>query len=237
MSIPFPKSYNSNNVDKALTENDKSFILKKCLLPQHATDPNVLGFIQAYLMCRDAKQAAREVGLNSRDGEILKRRSDIHEAIRQLTEKAVLKYGYDATEVVERVKEIAMIDPIDLENLDGSFKKHMKDLSPELRRSIKKMRVKNIFENDPNGMKVITGEIIEIEFHDKMKAVELLGREKDIFKETKKVTHDLTDNMSSVLLQSRDRAAEHIKQLREVSDKPSLTHSNVIDVTVEEDAS
>lgn len=234
MSIPLPKGA-VNNVNPALTNDEKSFILKKCLLPQHAEDPNVLKFIQNYLMCRDAKQAAREAGLNGRDGENLKRRSDIHEAIRQLTEKAVLKYGYDATEVVERVKEIAMVDPIDLENSDGSFKKHMKDLSPELRRAIKKMRVKNIFENDPNGMKVITGEIIEIEFHDKMKAVELLGREKEIFKESKKITHDLTDNMSSVLLQSRDRATEHMKQMREVGDKPQLTHSNVIDV--EDDAS
>ncbi len=64
---------------------------------------------------------------------------------------------------------------------------------------------------------VKTGEIISYEFYDKMKATELLGREKELFKETKKVEHDVTRNMASVLLESKRRGDE--------------AHAQVIDVT------
>jgi hypothetical protein len=75
-------------------------------------------------------------------------------------------------------------------------------------------------------MKVLAGQIIEVEFWDKMKAVELLGREKDIFKESKKITHDLTANMSSVLLESKKRAEEASMELaKDVT--PQVTYREV----------
>lgn len=203
------------SVDK-LTENEVSMILRTSLTSEHHRDPKVITFISNYLRCRNAAQAAKEAGLNSRDGIHLRNKPDIHLAITKFTEKAVMKYGFDADEIVERLKEIAGLDPLEFENPDGTFKLHMRDIAPEARRAIKKFKARNTYEKDPNGMDVITGQIIEVEYWDKMKAVEFLGREKDLFKETTKVQHDVTKNMASVLLDSKRRADDHNREMKDV---------------------
>ena len=192
------------------------FILMQTLIPQHRDDPNVIKFIKSYLECRSVSQAADEANITRRAGKNLKARPDINEAILKITDKAVLKHGYDAGEVIERVKEIMDVDPVDLQNKDGSFKETFAEMSPEARRGIKKFKAKNLYDLDPNGMKIVVGKLIEVEFWDKMKAVELLGREKNIFKETKVHQHDLTQNMSSVLLESRQRAEERVAAMAPV---------------------
>jgi hypothetical protein len=213
--MPPPPSSNAPP-KTTLTENEMTFILRTTLLPEHQHDPNVLAFIMSYLRCRSTAQAAKEIGLEPRSGYNLKNRPDIHLAIVKLTEKSLLKYGYDATEIVERVKEIAALDPIELERPDGSYKNKMSEIAPETRRAIKKFKVKNIFGEDPNGMKTVVGEIIEVEFWDKMKSIELLGREKEIFKDTTVVQHDVTSNMASLLLESRERAERRLNSMEPI---------------------
>lgn len=202
-----------------LTETEVEMILRTSLLPHHREDANILKFIASYIRCRDAKQAAKEAGLHPVGGANLRNRVDIHLAITRLTEKAVMKYGFDASEMVERAKEIATFDPIELENEDGSFKTNMKDISPESRRAIKKFKAKNLYENDPNGMKVLVGQIIEVEMYDKLRGIELLGREKDIFKETKKVEHDVTGRMADLLLESKKRADDYNSDTIDITPK------------------
>lgn len=216
MDIPLPKNMRNvemkdapmevKDADNKLTKADTSFILRTTLIPQHREDPNVLAFIREYLLCRSTAQAAKACGLTTRDGENLRRRPDIHEAITQITEQAVLKHGYDAGEIIERVKEIVNIDPAEFENADGTFKESLNDIPPEARRAIKKFKAKNLYGQDPNGMKVVVGKLIEVEFWDKLKSVELLGREKNLFKETKVHEHNITANMSNTLLESKKRA-------------------------------
>jgi hypothetical protein len=118
----------------------------------------------------------------------------------------VQKYGYDAYEVIERVKEISIIDPVCFENPDGTYKTHLSQIDPEARRAIKKFKVKNMYGEDPNGMRTVVGQLVEVELYDKLKGLELLGREKNILKETKKVEHDVTSNMANLLLESKKRA-------------------------------
>lgn len=233
---PLPTPPMGNEQGK-LNEDETQYILRTTLLAEHREDPNVLRFIAAYMRCRDAGQAAREAGLTTQSGRNLRSRPDIHLAIERLTQKSVMKYGYDASEVIEKVKEAVTFDPIELENPDGSYKKHLKDIAPEARRNLKKLRVKNLYETDPNGMKVLVGEIIEYEFYDKLKAAELLGREKDIFKETKKVEHDVTANMASVLLESATRGAERAQAIDVTAQQaqlPAPRADNVIEVEEEE---
>jgi len=198
-----------------LSPNETEFILDNSLLPEHRDDPNVLRFIANYLRCRNATQAAREAGLNVVSGRNLRNRPDIYLAITKLSDKSVSKYGYDAAEMIEKVKEVADVDPADLERPDGTFIKHMSELRPELRRAIKKMKVKNFYETDANGIKVMAGEIIEVEFYDKLTAIEMLGGEKDIFKKTTIVEHGITAQMSDILLESKQRANTALKALNE----------------------
>ncbi len=207
-SPPLPPLPEIKTVSGRLTEDETSFILQTTLKPIHHDDPNVLRFIACYINCRDTRQAAREAGLDPRSGVNLRNRPDIYAAITKLTEKSVMKYGFDASEVIEKVKEIAGIDPIEFENADGSYKTKLSEIAPESRRAIKKFKCKNIYGHDPNGMHIVTGQIIEVELWDKMKAIEFLGREKDLFVEKKKVEHDVSGKMASILLDSERRAEQ-----------------------------
>lgn len=192
--------------DYALSDGETTFILKATLRPDQYEDPKVLHFIQNYLRCRSAAQAAKEAGLAPHVGQVLRLKPEIHACIEQLTQKAVMKYGFDASEIVERVKEISAMDPIEFENPDGSYKTHLSQISPESRRAIKKFVVKNLYGLDANGVRIVIGQLVTVELWDKLKAVELLGREKQIFKETKVHQHDVTQNMASVLLDANRRA-------------------------------
>ena len=60
---------------------------------------------------------------------------------------------------------------------------------------------------DINGVKekIIVGEMIEYEFYDKLKASELVGREKDIFKNKSVVEHGVTKDMANILLEAASR--------------------------------
>lgn len=190
-----------------LDDDEVSIILKMTLRPEHREDPNILRFISSYLGCRDTAQAARDAGLQAQSGRHLRNRPDIWACIVKLTEKSVSKFGFDASEVVQKFKEVMDFDPIDLYHPDGRIKE-LSELPPEARRCIKKFKAKNIFEDDANGMPRMVGRLIEYEFYDKMRAGELLGREKDLFVEKKKVEHDVTNDMASLLLESARRADE-----------------------------
>jgi len=198
-----------------LDDDELRFILHSTLKPNHRGDPNILGFISSYIGNRNVSQAARSVGLTSGQGNAIRNMTDVHNAITAITQKMLNKYGFDASEVVEKVKEIAGTDPIEFVNNDGTFKTKMSEIAPEARRAIRKFKAKNIYEDDPNGMPRVVGQLIEVELWDKMKAIELLGREKDLFKETKKVEHGITEQMADVLLESSKRADDRIMALRE----------------------
>lgn len=209
--------------DSALSDAEVQHILSTTLRKEQFEDHSTLQFIMCYLQCRSTAQAARDVGWTTQKGHYTRNRPEVHLAIERLTAKAVMKYGYDAAEVIERVKEISAVDPIEFENPDGSFKTHLSQITPEARRAIKKFKAKNIYGTDPNGMKIVIGQLIEVELWDKLKASELLGREKNIMKETKKVEHDVTSNMAQLLLASKERA--------EARQLPEAPQPLMIDVT------
>lgn len=196
------------------------------LHPRHVGDPLILKFINHYLQCRNHKQAARLTGLNARDGMNLLERKDIRACIIKITQEALVKHGYDAEEVVERVKEIGFSDPIDIQSPDGYYYKNLEDIPPETRRAIKSMVVKNTYTKDINGIEEYSGEIIEIKFHDKMKALDMLGREKGLFKKTVVNEHEIGKNASDILLKSAQRSQERIKKLQQHQEQ-------MIDVTPE----
>jgi Terminase small subunit len=192
----------------SLTDDETMYLLKQYLLPSQLKDTKLLKFIMCYLECRNSAQAARYAGMNPSSGAYWRGKPEVHAVLEAITQKAVMKYGYDASEIVERAKEIATLDPLEFQNPDGSFKTHMSEIRPEARRAIKKFVVKNIFGRDANGMSIVIGQIISIEVWDKLKSFELLGSEKNIFKKTTVVEHDVTNKMASLLLESGKRADE-----------------------------
>lgn len=182
--------------------------LRLHLRHEHAEDPKIAEFIIKYMLCRNAPQAAQEAGLSRADGRYLYQQTDIYTVIQKLTEAAVVKHGYDAAEIVERTKEIAFFDPADLVDETGKYYENINDIPPEARRAVKKLVAKNIFEDDVNGVPQYKGKVISYEFWDKPKTLELLAREKDTFKKTTVVEHDLSKNARSYLLASVERATQ-----------------------------
>lgn len=204
--------------DKKLSETETEFILDKYLLPEHRSDPNIIRFIMAYLVCRHPKQAAQEVGIASplTSGRNLLARPDIAETIQKLTDKALHKYGFTGDEVVERVKEIADANIFDFLTDDMQTIDDKRNVPLELQRAVKKFKITGEAMLDINGMpmygpdgkQLFKNRVHDIELYDKIKSTELLGREKQLFKETKVTKHEVSDRMASILLAQVERAKE-----------------------------
>ncbi len=208
MGFPLPPSTKEKG---ELTENEYGFILDATLKSKHRRDASVIAFIDSFIACKSIQQASAEAGIHRKIGYAIRHRKDVANAIQKLIDKSTVKYGFDNSEIFERVKEVVEFDPIMVQNPDGTFKSNMHDIEPEARRNIKKLKVKNLYnqEKDINGMlgqKIIIGEVIEYEFYDKLKASELVGKEKEMFKNTTKVEHGVTKDMASILLDSAKRA-------------------------------
>lgn len=204
------------------TQDDISVIMRETLLPKHLTDPNVIRFIGNYTQCSDVKQAATLSGLSGADGRNLFNRPDIYKCIQKITQDVVAKFGFDAEQVVERVKELAFVDIADLFDSQGRIIENIHDIDPAVRRAVKKFKYKSYFEDDVNGVPQYRGRIYEVELWDKPRSLELLGREKDTFKKTTVMQHDVSKNAAEFLLGSIQRADAR---------KAELTHGTVKDVT------
>lgn len=175
-------------------------------------------FIVEYFKCRNVAQAERESGIRRNTGHALLRKPEIYECIKEMTAKQLMKYGYDENEVMARIKEIAEVDPIELQNPDGTFKTRMEDIRPEVRRAIKKFKAKNLWRLDANGMRELSGVLVEVEFWSKEKTLEMLGVEKNLLKKTTKIEHTVSAQMADILLESGTRAEQHrIESAREVT--------------------
>lgn len=190
-------------------------IIRTTLKPEHATDPNILRFIANYNLCHDVKQAARDSGLSVHDGKRLIQRPDIYECTQRIAAAGARKFGYDAEEVVAKVKEVIEFDPADLiDPKTNAFYEDISQVPPETRRVIKKLTIQNVYDKDPNGIIIgLHSKILKFEFWDKLKAAEMLGGEKEVFKKSLKVEHEVGSNMRETLL-GRLEDAESRKVLK-----------------------
>ena len=209
--------------DASLTVDEQSFILDTTLKPKHRTDASVLTFIDCFIRCKNFAQASQEAGIHQAVGYRYRHTKDIALAIQKLIDRSAIKYGFDASEIIERTKEMVDFDPISMQNADGTFKSNLFDIEPSARRNLKKLKVHNLYNTteDINGIKkrIIIGEVIEYEFYDKLKAIDLVGREKDLFKTTTKVEHTVSADMASILLESMrrgERASLEVRKTIEV---------------------
>lgn len=229
----FPKPFPSNRTPKPVEEHvpvdppqvdeDIMFIMKDKLKAKSFHDPDVVRFIMAYLEYRDIRQAGDAVGLTYRRASSIRRRKDVADCIAEITAQSAVLCGIDADEVVGRVKEMAFVDPARLvDRSTGAAYTNMWDIPAEVRRAIKKFKVKNLYDKDPNGFPVKVGELVEFELHDKLKASGMLGAEVGKFKETVVHEHGPTKDMREILLGGLERAKSRAK---------ALEAAEVVDVT------
>lgn len=204
-------------------------IINNTLLLEHSLNPNFSLFIKAYLTYHNLPDAARAVGLHISEARRMINKADVQDCIKAITSKWAKTTGFDSNELLERVNEVSSIDPADLFNFDGTIK-DLHSLPRSITRSIKKIKYKEFTEFDDETHEVKKGRIIAIEFHDKLKATEMLGKYEGIFKDKVEVTHDVGKNMSDILIK---RAEERMKSIDAII-QPSLTQP--INNTIPRDA-
>lgn len=224
--MPLPVTEETNG--GALTENEQSFILDACLKPKSRKDATTLAFINEFVRCKSISECAEKLGIQYAVAYGIRHRADVADCIQKIIDRSLIKYGFDASEIVERTKEIVDFDPISMQNADGTFKSNLADIDPAARRNLKKLKVKNIWGEDRNGMKLIVGEVIEYEFYDKLKAIELTGKEKQLFKNTTVVEHTVTKDMASVLLAAAKRGETAAAQVEHNKKPPVIVESEVV---------
>lgn len=160
-------------------------ILRSTLEVRHRTDPYVISFINQYVVCRHAGEAAKLSGMDAPSGRA-PCAAWISCAIEEITAE-VTKFGYTADDVVERQKEIHDFDPVELMDDDGCWITDLRKLPGHVRRAIKEIDVKVDNEKDPNGL--LTGRVIaksvSYKFYDKQKSGELLSRRRVSLKRRK----------------------------------------------------
>lgn len=218
-SIPGPTpTQRAADPSTLVTEDEAYLIIMKNLTAKNRRDEMVVTFVANYVQCRDLRQAAELTNITLNRAKKLYALPDVAECIKTLTERMIFKFGIDPGELVEKVKEVVGVDPAEMQNPDGSYIENMRDVPPEIRRAIKKFKAVNMYGEDENGMKVVTGKIIEVEFYNKLQAVEMLSSEVDVMKKKAVLEHDVTDKMAETLLSAEKRAEARARAAQGVPD-------------------
>lgn len=184
-------------------------IINIMLDPEHRIDPRLVKFIHSYMECRHIREAEKLAGLSVGQGKRILNKSDVQACMLKINEELGDQAAIDASAIIARTKEIVDFDIADIFTEDGRVK-DIKDMPPAASRVIKKMVVREVYEKDENGIDVFSGYIKTIEFWDKMKGIELLGSQVDLFNKKVKHEHDVTGNLAALLLQSEKRALTSI---------------------------
>ena len=116
------------------------------------------------------------------------RRSAVAAAIQIRTE-----WGQDV--IIRELKRIAYADVREMFHEQGALKA-ARDWPSEAARSVASVKTKELFDNEGNEI----GEMNEIKFYDKLKALELLGKNLKMF--TEKHEHGLSKSLEDLLAQS-----------------------------------
>lgn len=161
-------------------------------------------FCHEYLKDLNGTQAAIRAGY-SRDSapqtasEILSY-PHVRDRVQQLMNERAKKTGVKKDTILRRLDAIGGLDPAILYDEEGRFRS-IHDLPIEVRRGIKKIKTREEWSGVGRD-KVQSGEIIEIEFWDKIKANELLGRHLKMFNET--VKHELGESLEALIAKSNE---------------------------------
>lgn len=140
-------------------------------------------FAEFYAVSGNGADAARRAGYarsgaNVRGSEILAN-SNVVALIDQLRKERLSALGVRADRVLEELAASAFVDPRDVFDEDGNLLS-IRRMPHRVRRAIRKIKVREHYCKKTGEM---TGRDVEVEFNDKLRANEILGRHLGILKE------------------------------------------------------
>lgn len=151
-----------------------------------------LNATQAAIRAGYSKDSARQIGSETLSIPY------VRERVQQLMDERAKKAGVKAKTILKRLDHIGGVDPAIVYDEEGRFRS-IHDIPIEVRRAIKKIKTKELWEGVGKD-RVQAGEIIEIEFWDKIKANELLGKHKKLFVD--RVEHEAGSSLEALISQA-----------------------------------
>lgn len=178
-------------------------------------------FALEYRKDHNGTAAALRAGYSSRGASTQGARLLTNPAIRKLIEaadsKAFAKVEAEGNTVLGELAHVGFSDPLEMfnqcpGNLDCTPEKHYCDrgtlkalsaMRPEMRRAIRSIEFTELFEG-ASGEKFVTGRIVKVTLWDKVKGLELLGKNQKLF--TDKHEHEVSESLADLLALARKPA-------------------------------
>lgn len=180
-------------------------------------------FALEYRKDHNATQAALRAGYSQRGADVAGSRLFADIRIKALIEEAdakvLAKVEAQGNNVLAELAHIGFSDPLEMfnqcpGNLDCTPEKHYCDrgtlkaltsMRPEMRRAIRSLEFTELFDG-ASGEKFVTGRVVKITLWDKVKALELTGKNQKLF--TDKVEHTVDESLADLLAAARRPAAD-----------------------------
>jgi phage terminase small subunit len=166
-------------------------------------------FALEFRVDHNATQAALRAGYSPRGAETqgmrLLRNAEVKKLIDAHDEKVLAKVEEKGNRVLEELALIGYFDPLgvfidDPDRPDNGTLRALKAMPPEVRRNIKSLKFTELFEG-ASGEKFVTGRIVDITFWDKVKSLELLGKNQKLFTDKTELTAD--ESLLDLLMEAR----------------------------------
>lgn len=168
-----------------------------------ALSPKQLRFVDEYLVDLNATQAAIRAGYSAdsaaSQGWDLLQKPEIREAIEVAALERAKRVQVSGDDILRRLKEIAFVDLRHAYDENGRLK-GVQDLPSDVARALAGIKVYDEFEGSGDE-RVKVGEVRELKFNDRLRALELLGKNIAIF--TDKVEHNLGPTLAELLAKAR----------------------------------
>lgn len=177
-------------------------------------------FCQEYVRDLNATQAAIRAGYAEasagQEGHRLLKNVEIRDRVQQVANARAKKRGLKAQVVLNRLDDIGGVDPAEAFDENGHLK-IIHDIPREVRVAIKKVTYRAEWEGrGPDRHQV--AEYVTVEFHDRIKANELLGKNLKLFNE--KVEHEHKHSLEALVAGSNPARDVTPKQLKGADDDP-----------------
>jgi phage terminase small subunit len=164
-------------------------------------------FVAEYMTDFNATRAAIAAGYSEKGAEQtasqLLRNPKVAEEIAKLSEKRLKKLDLSAEMIVAELKKLAFYDPIHLFEDDGSVKR-IKDIPEAMRKALTSFEVAEIFDGETGEQKHAIGLLKKIKVSDRIRALELLGRYKEIQAWSEKHEHNVKITLEALVCGSAD---------------------------------
>ena len=146
-------------------------------------------FVREYLLDLNATQAAIRAGYSRKtSGEIghrLLKHVEVKKAIRRGMDKAAARYDISQERILKELAIIAYSDlkhHLDIDPDTGAIRaKGFEDMPGETSRALKAIKEDRVIKEDADGHKTTVFDKVRFELHDKLRALELLGKHRGMF--------------------------------------------------------